>query len=462
MGTQSSEGRHPPCPPAPPTCVLVPGAHARHTASLMAAHSIEIKVDGATFSRWATSLASLRYRRRVEVVGVDNVSGLPPLPGVLDFSGLKLLHDVGLASTKPHVLNDPSRLFAVLKYASSMSDQVPFALRGHVKEGDTHKKKVLSDELGAGFSFLFARRVLGATRFMDLWTARSSGLVRLSGKRSKEPDYVCHGSSPFDLKVLEAKGTQSSHSYSREQVRQGCKQVAACKIAAPGYSIGQRAAVGVSLSFAGNGASTRLNVADPPEEDAELLEFEGDPAEAISSGHFAGVALFAGDEEVADRLLHRDSNKTYAGERAQEEDGGRAFGGSRLVLRCGASAVSVFLGMDSGVRDMLLGGSARAASEEISKVSAALIASKKQHALSDVLVWGQPILWVEHGKAPPDDGRVPLEVGEQGEPAPEDHDSDLETPAATTADDGSFLKMAFEGPLVKDMKNEWLETKHRR
>jgi hypothetical protein len=78
---------------------------------------------------------------------VSPIPGLPAPAPSISFSGLELLKWVGQACTRPHVHDDPERLFALLRYATRIrargSNPV---LHQDLRELDSHKKKVLSDE----------------------------------------------------------------------------------------------------------------------------------------------------------------------------------------------------------------------------------------------------------------------------------------------------------------------------
>jgi hypothetical protein len=214
----------------------------------MPTHSISIRVDKSTFQTWARSMAVLRTQWQVPVAGVDDVSALPPLPARYRFSGLKLLREVGLAASRPDVLADRARHFAILRSATAIAEGDRFLLVQELARSDAHKKQVLSDEVGSGFALLIARKLLGARRFMDLRVALDDGLVVLDLPRAEQPDYVARTSIPSQLVIIEAKGTQKSLTYSRTQVRRGCEQVANVSAGDPSITIAHRIAVGIALA----------------------------------------------------------------------------------------------------------------------------------------------------------------------------------------------------------------------
>lgn len=72
---------------------------------------------------------------------------LPGLAPQIQFNGLSLLLDIGLACTTPHH-NGLHSMFSILKYPSLISELPAFRFRNGTAQIDTHKKKVVSDEFG--------------------------------------------------------------------------------------------------------------------------------------------------------------------------------------------------------------------------------------------------------------------------------------------------------------------------
>src|SRR5690349_7075251 len=125
--------------------------------------TIKIDVDQATFDNWAQAMANAARNFTVPSTALQLIPGVQ-LPPVLQFSGVDLLNEVGRATTRPDVIDDPDRLFALFRYGTKISNQIPnFRLSNARRLRDIHKSSVLSDELGAGFALLFASRVLGAS-----------------------------------------------------------------------------------------------------------------------------------------------------------------------------------------------------------------------------------------------------------------------------------------------------------
>lgn len=437
----------------------------------MGAHNIRVRVDKATLKKWAGALAPLRRRFVVPLVPIGNVAGLPALPTGIGFSGLKLLQDVGLATTRPNVLDDPARHFALLKYASSLSDVAKFALHRDAKKADAHKKKVASDEFGCGFAFLVARRVLNAKHFLDLRTAVDDGIVALPTAISKQPDYIASGHDRTRLIALEAKGTQSGVSDSKRQVTAGCKQVAACTIADATYSFVARAAVGISLAREEQRVTSVVHISDPPEDARDPLVFSEDVARALIASHYARAAAFAGDDDLAIALRQRGERRPDALlERATA--GNRKFVGSRLRLHTSDdnSAIELFLGLDAEVRGYLLERDMDAAVNAAGAVDRELAAhspelGRRLRAWNDVTVYprrDQPDLYhPTPGERPVSAAAVPSKPTRdsvkkdaralQPEQAGESVASDVYEPAVTTAEDGTWLELIFSGEAAQEI-----------
>ena len=151
----------------------------------------EIGVDKGTFLRWLNVFSDLQRVYEVPFRKVGSLPALSSLPPTLRFTGLDLLLDVGRACTRPEMVDDPERLFALFRYATKISTGDPnMRLTSQVSEMDTHKKKVLSDEFGCGFAFLAARRLLNTTMFLDTTTAVRGRWIGTASPKSRQPDYI--------------------------------------------------------------------------------------------------------------------------------------------------------------------------------------------------------------------------------------------------------------------------------
>ena len=179
---------------------------------------ITISVDNATFDQWTASLSVLQRSYLIPLVFTASIPGVASPPAAVDVTGERLLLDVGRACSRPEILDDPGRLFAVLRYASAVSDRYPvFTLTKPFWRLDTHKKKVLSDEFGCGAAFLLASELFGATTTIDLETAVANGWIATLAPKSRRPDYAVRLPTG-GLVILEAKGTQSGPSYASDQL----------------------------------------------------------------------------------------------------------------------------------------------------------------------------------------------------------------------------------------------------
>lgn len=269
---------------------------------------------------------------------------------MLRFSGFDLLLDAGLACTRPEMVDDPERFFALFRYATKIStSHRNMKLTSEVSDMDTHKKKVLSDEFGCGFAFLVARRLLNTHIFLDTTTALRRGLVSTASPKSQQPDYIGWDFTGNTVVVLEAKGTQS-RGYCRKQIAKGCDQIRSVSFR-KGLSV-IRVAVGVELKRENQRAKTTIFVGDP--EEAEGLEyiFKVSPDEAIRRIHYARVAALIGDAEMLHELgkfLPKDEGHL------QELDfDQRTYVGSSFRFRHRDSLATLFVGIDEDVRSQVI------------------------------------------------------------------------------------------------------------
>src|ERR1051326_1621076 len=225
---------------------------------------------------------------------------LTPIPGValpssLSFTGVELLNEVGRAATRPDVIDDPDRLFALFRYGTKVSAHRPnFRLSHQRRLRDIHKSSVLSDEVGGGCAVLFASRVLGASLFLDLPDAIRRGRVRPVAPKSTVPDYIAFWGPSNSRLVLEAKGTQSRNHCCAKQVPRGCKQVASISLP-PGGNV-LRVVVGTELRRDDQSEDTKLFIGDPPEEPRSYAYFQAEQPERVAlREHYGRVAALVGD-----------------------------------------------------------------------------------------------------------------------------------------------------------------------
>ncbi len=291
-------------------------------------------------------LSDLRRVYTVPLRVVNNAPMPASLPQNLQFTGLELLLDVGLACTRPEMTDDPERLFALLRYGTKLSPaNTNLRLKGSVAELDSHKKKVLSDEFGCGFAFLAARRLLNTSVFLDTTTARRQGLLTTTSTKSQQPDYIGMNHVGGELIVLEAKGTQTK-GYCRKQVRAGCGQVT--KVNFKGGVKATRIAIGTELQREDHNSNTTIFVGDPEEAEGNEYVFNVLPQEAIVRSHYARIAALIGDADLLGRVAEYP-----AGERSDLQKSTlrkRVYVGSGFQFRYRNSLVGLFVGIDNDFR----------------------------------------------------------------------------------------------------------------
>lgn len=319
----------------------------------MALTALRLEVDSKTFLNWSKALTSLStvYSTSIEVV--SPIPGLAAPPPSISFSGLELLKWVGQACTRPHVHDDPERLFALLRYATRIRARGtnPVLDQG-LRELDSHKKKVLSDELGCGFSFLVAARLLKARHFLDLREAIGRYMVRTSAPKSRQPDYIATTHSGKTLIVLEAKGTQSRN-YGQRQVQSGCGQVSTVRLAGmPKSTTVLRVVVGTELQREDQKHNSRILVGDPREKKSSFdYEFQKPPAFLTERANLARLCYVVGDFHLGmliDPLIHAQEIELTP--LVHREIGNGKYAGSMLEVHHSDSRCGLFLGLDEDVR----------------------------------------------------------------------------------------------------------------
>ncbi|MCU1331987.1 MAG: hypothetical protein JWM08_979 [Candidatus Angelobacter sp.] len=269
----------------------------------------------------------------------------------IQFNGLSLLLDIGLACTTPHHSGLHS-MFSILKYPSLISELPAFRFRDGTAQIDTHKKKVISDEFGCGAAFMVARSFFQKTQFLDFQTAVAVGLVQTNAPQSRQPDYLAWGpQSSASIMLLEAKGTQTSLSYAATQIVDACEQLIQGTVIAPGYSQA-RVAVALALMRENSGDVTTIYVGDPDPQPKYTFTPSGEVVEVIRRSHYLRTALFTRDVELATYLKSGTVDTPHRTERRDVQ--GNTYFGSSLVMRSESSTLSFFVGLDARIRTALL------------------------------------------------------------------------------------------------------------
>ncbi len=322
----------------------------------MALTALRLEVDSKTFVNWLKALTGLSTVFSAPIQLIDPIPGLALPPTSISFTGLELLRWVGQACTRPHVHDDPERLFALLRYATRIRSRGGNpVLHQDLRELDSHKKKVLSDELGCGFSFLVAKRVLQACNFLDLKEAIGRSMVTTTAPKSRQPDYIATNRDGKRLIVLEAKGTQSRN-YARGQIQSGCGQVSTVKLAqVPKSTTVLRVVVATELQREGQKHNSRIFMGDPRERKSSYeYDFQRPPAFLSERANLARLCYLVGDiylGTLIDPLI--DSQETEPVPLVRRQIGDRKYAGSILEIRHGDSRCGLFLGLDEEVRAVI-------------------------------------------------------------------------------------------------------------
>lgn len=245
--------------------------------------TITVALPATAFANLSSALQNAGREFSVSLVPVGDCTALGPLPPAVQFTGLELLFAIGRACSRPDVLDDPSRLFALFKYCNVISLADEFRLKRDVESVDSHKKKVLSDEFGCGMSFIVGSQCFGANFFLDFSTAVQRGWVATTAPKSRRPDYVTKPSGVSgELTLLEAKGTQTSLQYSQQdQIPSGCNQLESVNLVDSSYSIQKRAVVGIALQGEDEPLATTCHVGDSVSKPGYTFTFSDDVDKCI-------------------------------------------------------------------------------------------------------------------------------------------------------------------------------------
>ncbi len=321
----------------------------------MAVSRIQIEVDRNTYLNWVQAFGRLRLSSSVDLQLVGTIAGIPTPPPQVQFTGFELLEAIGLACTRPHVTDDPERLFALLKYCTKLARLASnFRLVSDVGQLDPHKKKVLSDEFGCGFAILTCGKWLGTRLYLDLHEAVTRGFVSTSASVSRQPDYLAMGVPGTSIVVLEAKGTQSHGYCRRAQIPSGCRQVQTVMITgAPNVA---RIVIGTEVQRVDQPWQTVIYAGDPPpnEKNFDQYEFRGKVEEMIAKAHLSKMASLVGDTELL-RHVDPEARETWPEQSfVRKEFSGQSFVGSCLEVQHGLSVTGLFVGLNASFRENLL------------------------------------------------------------------------------------------------------------
>jgi hypothetical protein len=319
--------------------------------------SIKVDVDQATFRNWSMAMINLSRTFTIRVVPAPPLGSLPPLPRELSFTGVDLMNQVGHATTRLEVINDPDRLFALFRYGTKIGKRTPnISLSSETYISDPHKKAVLSDELGSGFALLAAERILGVSLFLDLHHAIDLSLVATGAPNSSIPDYIGLYGPNSTTVVLEAKGSQSRAYCRRKQIPKGCAQVKSVSVS-PGKSGLLRVVVGTVLRKDSDAQYSETLIGDPEEDEpAYSYEFDQSLENAVARENYMRIAALIGDEA----LLRRAEQPTKRASESQlnlveRTIGNRSAVGSTFEIRSGRSVTGFFVGIDFETRERMLG-----------------------------------------------------------------------------------------------------------
>jgi hypothetical protein len=376
-------------------------------------YKITITADARTAARWQQVAAALRRTYAIPISPVTPIVGLPPAPRAIRITGERLLLDVGRACARPEAASDPSRLFAQLRYGGALSrTSATLRLAASYKTLDTHKKKVLSDELGAGFAFAIASEAFGARDFLDVETAMATRRLRTAAPKSRRPDYFASLGSNRAL-VLEAKGTQSGSSYAiNTQIPSGCDHVARVRPAARvSTTIQARLVVATALEYDDGSLPSEIFIGDPEAHEPYDYRFIDDPEHLLPDIHYARVASLIGDPLLLAASLSPRAPKGTRSQVPAERPpmttrtiDGVPYDGSGVRVLSPRLEIEFFVGLERRIREALLLRATRIEPIHHRSQGAEVIFDAAERAKA--VEADEPLMRLERTSARADDGTV--------------------------------------------------------
>ncbi len=198
---------------------------------------------------------------------------------------IDLLHKIGSLTTPADAnLAALSASWATRRYFWSIAEPggtgAEFQLSSDARGLDFHQKTLLSDEFGIGFAGLLLEDRFGAGQFVDISKALQDPQMyqQIQQHGRAQPDYLIWDETPGSpYFVVECKGSQSSRSYSLDQLHRGLEQV-------PSIVFGAGARLVTSLvvaTYLGE-TNTTVFVMDPPPDPPDFEDSDDLNSEKVS------------------------------------------------------------------------------------------------------------------------------------------------------------------------------------
>ncbi|MES3100529.1 hypothetical protein [Sphingomonas faeni] len=207
-----------------------------------------------------------------------------------------------------------SEFWAWVRYFAAVTSDSDMRLTRNFADLDAHQKTILSDDFGMGVPMLWLSERLSLDRvcdgryFMQRFAADVDATANRTAKRgpNKTPDFVGRDTNGV-WHVVECKGTQSGHDYSRNQLGDpwplatgGVAQKRS--IVFPRGHVGQRLVCGLSIGVQQGKFPSLLTVIDPePEEPFKIAARQMEAADdAVTRGVMSKALRLAGFETTAE------------------------------------------------------------------------------------------------------------------------------------------------------------------
>lgn len=207
-----------------------------------------------------------------------------------------------------------SEFWAWVRYLAAVTSDSDVRLTRSFADLDAHQKTILSDDFGMGVPMLWLQdrlsldRICDGRYFMQRFAADVGATTHRTAKRgpNKTPDFVARDTSGV-WHVIECKGTQSGHEYSKNQLGDpwplatgGVAQKRS--IIFPRGHVGQRLVCGLSIGVQDGKFPSLLTIIDPePEEPLMITARQMHAADdAATRGVVSKALRLAGYETTAE------------------------------------------------------------------------------------------------------------------------------------------------------------------
>lgn len=228
---------------------------------------------------------------------------------------------IGFLTTPPDIVGlSLAEYWAWVRYVNAVSDGNNFKLRANFGSIDAHQKTILSDDFGMGFTMCWLSRELSIDQFCDgLYFVNHVGprvgvrVDRIAKNGAKKtPDFICRSTALSRYHVIECKGTQSSPSALKEQMKRGHQQTS--NVSFSYGQLGERIVAGFFIGTEGGSDDSFIRIEDP--DDDAILEIQNKDEDisrdAMNRAMAAKSLRLSGFPQTSNLILYPDGGNLLA------------------------------------------------------------------------------------------------------------------------------------------------------